>query len=62
LIDKDIFITIITNGTIDRLEKIKNPNNCQLLVSFDGPKDIHDQNRGNGNFDKSLNISNTLKN
>ena len=54
LIEKDIFITIITNGTIDRLTEIKDPKNCQLLVSFDGPKEIHDQNRGTGNFDKSL--------
>ncbi len=54
LIDKDIFITIITNGTIDRLQKIKKPDNCQILVSLDGPKDIHDQNRGSGNFNKSI--------
>ena len=54
LIDKDIFVTIITNGTIDRLEEIKKPDSCQILVSFDGPQEIHDQNRGNGNFDKSI--------
>ena len=54
LIDKDIFITIITNGTIDRLDEIKKPDNCQILVSLDGPKDIHDQNRGSGNFEKSI--------
>ena len=54
LIEMDIFITIITNGTIDRLSEIENPKNCQLLVSLDGPKEIHDQNRGIGNFDKSL--------
>ncbi|MCW1948866.1 MAG: radical SAM protein [Candidatus Shapirobacteria bacterium] len=54
LIDKNIFVTIITNGTIDRLQEIKNPNSCQILVSLDGPKDIHDQNRGSGNFDKSI--------
>lgn len=54
LIHKDIFVTIITNGTIDRLDEIKNPHNCQILVSLDGPKEIHDQNRGNGNFDKSI--------
>ncbi len=53
LISKNIFITIITNGTIDKLEKIKNPKNCQLIVSFDGPKNIHDANRGAGNFTKS---------
>ncbi len=54
LIKKDIFITIITNGTIDRLTEIKDHKNCQLLVSFDGPQEIHDQNRGTGNFDKSI--------
>lgn len=53
LIQKNIFITIITNGTIDKLSQIKNPSNCQLLVSLDGPKAIHDQNRGQGNFDKT---------
>ena len=54
LIDQGLFITIITNGTIDRLDEINNPKNCQLLVSLDGPKEIHDQNRGAGNFDKSI--------
>ncbi|HOZ80851.1 MAG TPA: radical SAM protein [Candidatus Woesebacteria bacterium] len=56
LINQNIFITIITNGTIDRLAEIKDPTNCQLLVSFDGPKEIHDYNRGSGNFDKSCNF------
>ncbi len=55
LTQKDIFITIITNGTIDHLKDIKNPNNCQILVSLDGPQAIHDQNRGQGNFLKSIN-------
>lgn len=53
LISKNIFITIITNGTIDKLNKIKNRKNCQLIVSFDGPERIHDANRGLGNFAKS---------
>ncbi len=48
-----IFVSIITNGTIDKLEKIKDPKNCQLIVSFDGPEKIHDANRGLGNFQKS---------
>jgi len=48
-----IFTTIITNGTIDRLTEIKSPNSCQLLVSFDGPKKVHDHNRGFGNYEKS---------
>jgi len=53
LLDQNIFISIITNGTINTLTEIKDPQNCQLLVSFDGPKEIHDQNRGIGNFNKS---------
>lgn len=53
LINQNIFITIITNGTINKLDQIKNPSNCQLLVSLDGPQHIHDRNRGKGNFDKS---------
>lgn len=48
-----IFVSIITNGTINRLKEIKDPKNCQLIVSFDGPKNVHDANRGTGNFDKS---------
>lgn len=58
LSSKGIFISIITNGTIDKLDLIKDPKNCQLLVSFDGPKPIHDQNRGAGNFDKSAKFVN----
>jgi sulfatase maturation enzyme AslB (radical SAM superfamily) len=54
LIQKDIFVTIITNGTIDRLDEIVKPVNCQILVSLDGPKEIHDFNRGSGNFEKSI--------
>lgn len=56
LSDQGIFISIITNGTIDKLEEIKNPNNCQLLVSLDGIKEVHDKNRGLGNFDKTINF------
>ncbi len=53
-LSQGIFVSIITNGTIDKLQDISNPNNVQLLVSLDGPKTIHDQNRGVGNFDKSI--------
>lgn len=53
LLKKGIFISIITNGTVDKLDKIHDPQNCQLIVSFDGPEDIHDKNRGKGNFAKS---------
>lgn len=54
LSNQDIFVSIITNGTIDNLDKIKDPNNCQLLVSLDGPEKIHDKNRGEGNFDRTI--------
>jgi len=54
LISQNLFITIITNGTIDRLSEINNPQNCQILVSFDGPQKIHNHNRGAGNFQKSI--------
>ncbi|MFZ2152993.1 MAG: radical SAM protein [Microgenomates group bacterium] len=53
LLSQNIFISIITNGTIDKLDEISEPHNCQLIVSFDGPEQIHDQNRGEGNFAKS---------
>jgi len=57
-----IFTSIITNGTIDKLDKIKDPRNCQLLVSFDGPEAIHDAIRGFGNFQKSKNfVAHALK-
>ncbi len=51
---QNIFVSIITNGTINRLKEIKIPNQVQLLVSLDGPKKIHDFNRGPGNFQKSI--------
>jgi hypothetical protein len=54
LLSQKIFITIITNGTINHLSQISDPSNCQLLVSLDGPESVHDQNRGFGNFQKSL--------
>lgn len=54
LLSQKIFITVITNGTIDKLSEITDSKNCQLLVSLDGPKEIHDNNRGEGNFQKSV--------
>lgn len=54
LIRKGIFIQIITNGTIDRLEEIVNPNMINLIVSIDGLREDHDANRGEGNFAKSV--------
>ncbi len=53
-LSQGIFVTIITNGTIDKLQEIATPNQVQLLVSLDGPRTIHDKNRGVGNFNKSI--------
>jgi MoaA/NifB/PqqE/SkfB family radical SAM enzyme len=50
---KGIFVQTITNGTIDRLSEIKNPNFNKMIVSIDGLKPYHDKNRGKGNFAKS---------
>ncbi|MFA6602934.1 MAG: radical SAM protein [Candidatus Shapirobacteria bacterium] len=62
LLSQKIFITVITNGTINHLSQISDPQNCQLIVSLDGPKSVHDQNRGLGNFQKSLSfVKNALK-
>lgn len=54
LSQKGIFIQIITNGTIDKLNNINNPNSINLIVSIDGLEEYHDKNRGQGNFKKSI--------
>src|SRR5690242_3001906 len=35
LTDQGIFLQVITNGTLDVLEKLKNPNFVNLIVSID---------------------------
>jgi hypothetical protein len=52
--DLGIFVQIITNGTCDRLEEFKDPNNINLIVSLDGIEKYHDQHCGMGNFRKSI--------
>jgi organic radical activating enzyme len=54
LTDQGIFISIITNGTIDRLNELARSNNINLIVSIDGSPEYHDKNRGKGNFAKSF--------
>lgn len=54
LTQRGIFVQTITNGTIDRLSEIENPNMNKMIVSIDGMKLYHDKNRGVGNFDKSM--------
>ncbi|MDO8610813.1 MAG: radical SAM protein [bacterium] len=53
LVKKGVFIQIITNGTINKLSELKNPNSINLIVSIDGLEKYHDLNRGKGNFNKS---------
>jgi MoaA/NifB/PqqE/SkfB family radical SAM enzyme len=53
---KGIFVQIISNGTIDRLDEIKQANMVSLIVSLDGIESYHDQNRGEGNFAKSVEL------
>jgi pyruvate-formate lyase-activating enzyme len=53
-VNRGIFVQIITNGTVDRLHLISSPNSVNLIVSLDGLPDYHDQNRGAGNWDRSL--------
>jgi sulfatase maturation enzyme AslB (radical SAM superfamily) len=50
LTDQGIFISIITNGTVDRLNELANTNSINLIVSIDGLPAYHDKNRGIGNF------------
>lgn len=54
LTKRGMFIQIITNGTLDKLDQLKNPNMINLIVSLDGLEKYHDSNRGAGNFIKSL--------
>jgi len=48
--DQGIFVQIITNGTVDKLDQLKKPNFVNLIVSLDGLERFHDANRGEGNF------------
>lgn len=43
--------TMVTDAHLDRLEKTPS---VELHVSIDGPRDIHDELRGEGNYDKSI--------
>jgi radical SAM protein with 4Fe4S-binding SPASM domain len=43
--------TMITDAHLDRLQKCPS---VALHISIDGPRDLHDQLRGEGNYDKSV--------
>ena len=49
--------SIVTNGTMitaDQLDRLSNCPSAKLNISIDGPREIHDELRGAGNFDKSV--------
>lgn len=54
LVSQGIFVQVITNGTIDKIDQLQNPNFINFIVSIDGLKKYHDANRGAGNFEKSM--------
>ncbi len=54
LTKQGIFVQVITNGTLDELDNLTEPNLINLIVSLDGLPEYHDSNRGEGNFVKSL--------
>lgn len=47
-------VQVITNGMVDKLEEIERPNSVNLIVSLDGLPEYHDRNRGEGNWQKSV--------
>lgn len=49
-----ILVQIISNGTIDQLDKLKDPNWINLVVSLDGLPAYHEKNRGAGTAWQSL--------
>jgi MoaA/NifB/PqqE/SkfB family radical SAM enzyme len=56
VVERGIFVQVITNGTLDVLDQIQNSNFVNLIVSLDGVETYHDANRGEGNFRKSINF------
>ena len=56
LTQQGLLVEIITNGTIDRLDAINQPNSVNLIVSLDGLDEEHDHNRGAGTFSTSFNF------
>ena len=50
--NRDLFVTLFTNGSLvsRHIEKIKDLD--VILISLDGPRDIHDGQRAPGSFDR----------
>lgn len=52
--EQDIFVQVITNGTINRLHEINVPNSVKIITSIDGIEKWHDMNRGRGRFKEAV--------
>jgi sulfatase maturation enzyme AslB (radical SAM superfamily) len=50
LTESRLIVEIITNGTINKLQQITQPNSVNLIISLDGLAADHDLNRGGSNF------------
>lgn len=65
--DKNVRYSMTTNGTLfsEKALKLLMDNDFNVLISFDGPKDIHDKNRvyanGKGSFDDIMNNIKRIK-
>lgn len=62
--DNYVYVSIGTNGTLITENVVKNLKNSGLnkaIISLDGTKKAHDNIRGDGNFDKTINAINLLK-
>jgi len=46
--------TIMTNGTVDRLDEFRSLRDVRLRVSIDGPGEHHEWNRGPGTYERSM--------
>ncbi|MBD3250803.1 MAG: radical SAM protein [Candidatus Pacebacteria bacterium] len=52
--NQGVVAQIITNGTVDKLEKLINPGLINLIVSLDGLAEYHDLNRGEASWNRSV--------
>ncbi|MFQ6749596.1 MAG: radical SAM protein [Clostridia bacterium] len=64
ILKTNLNLTLVTNGTIINTEFFKKPNflkRINFVISIDGTKPNHEQRRGVGTYDKTLNTIKTLQ-
>ncbi|MFC1667006.1 radical SAM/SPASM domain-containing protein [Candidatus Omnitrophota bacterium] len=59
--NKGLFVTLDSNGSLikEKLQPLKNLDH--LILSLDGPEEVHDQNRSKGSFRKTMEAIQLLK-